>query len=51
MPYKSEAQRRKFHDLQKQGKISKATVQEFDDASKGMRLPERIKVKKGSKKK
>lgn len=50
MPYKSDAQRRKFHALLKQGKISKATVDEWDKASKGKKLPERIKKKKRGKK-
>jgi hypothetical protein len=40
MPYKSDAQRKKFHVLKKQGKISATTVHEFDEASKGMDLPE-----------
>lgn len=42
MPYKSDAQRRKFHALAKEGKISQDTVSEYDKASKGMKLPERI---------
>lgn len=42
MPYKSAAQRRKFHQLLKEGKISKTVVDEFDNASKGHKLPERI---------
>ena len=42
MPYRSNAQRRKFHALLEQGKISPATVKEFDQASEGMKLPERI---------
>lgn len=47
MPYKSEAQRKKFQELLKQGKISKAVVDEFNAASKGKKLPERApKVKK-----
>lgn len=46
MPYKSEAQRRKFHELAKQGKMDPKTVREFDEASKGMKLPDRIKPKK-----
>lgn len=41
MPYKSDAQRRKFHAMLKRGEISKKTVDEFDSASKGMNLPER----------
>lgn len=46
MPYKSDAQRKKFHALLEQGKISKKTVDEFDAASKGKKLPERIGHKK-----
>ena len=46
MPYKSDAQRRKFHALLAQGKISKAVVAEFDRASKGLTLPEHVKKKK-----
>lgn len=41
MPYESEAQRGKFHELLKQGKISQAVVDEFDKASAGMKLPKR----------
>lgn len=43
MPYKSEAQRRKFHVLADEGKISQATVDEFDKASKGMTLPYHVR--------
>lgn len=46
MPYKSEAQRRKFHAMLNEGKISKEVVSEFDTASKGKKLPERIGPKK-----
>lgn len=42
MPYKSDAQRRKFHALEAEGKISSKTVKEFDKASKGMKLPEKV---------
>lgn len=42
MPYKSEAQRAKFHALLKEGKIKKEVVDEFDRASKGKKLPEKI---------
>lgn len=45
MPYKSEAQRRKFHELLKQGKIDPKVVKEFDHHSKGLKLPERVKPK------
>lgn len=43
MPYKSEAQRRKFHAMEKRGEISRATVKEFDEASKGKKLPEKVR--------
>lgn len=46
MPYKSDAQRRKFHAMAKRGEISKKTVEEYDKASKGKKLPERKKPKK-----
>lgn len=48
MPYKSKAQAAKFHILEKQGKISPKVVAEFDQASKGMKLPAHAK-KKGKK--
>lgn len=41
MPYKSAAQRRFFHSPgAKRAGISKSQVREFDQASKGMKLPE-----------
>ena len=47
MPYKSEAQRRFFHtDTAKKAGITGKEVKEFDQASKGMSLPEAIKDKK-----
>lgn len=46
MPYKSDAQRRKFHAMQARGEISSKTVAEWDKASKGKKLPERVKKKK-----
>ena len=45
MPYKSDAQRRKFHALLKRGEIKPSTVKEFDQASKGKKLPEKAKKK------
>ena len=45
MPYKSKAQQGKFHELEKEGKISPKVVAEFDQASKGMKLPDRTKPK------
>ncbi len=47
MPYKSDAQRGKFHILEKEGKISPEVVEEFDKASKGKKLPEHVSKKKG----
>ena len=45
-PYVSDAQRKKFHALLAQGTISKATVDEWDKASEGKSLPERIRPQK-----
>ena len=45
MSYKSDAQRRKFHALEKRGKLSPKVVKEYDKASKGKKLPKRIKKK------
>lgn len=47
MPYKSDAQRRKFHAMLNRGEISAKTVKEFDQASKGKKLPEKVKPKRG----
>ncbi len=43
MPYKSDAQRKKFHAMLKRGEISAKTVHEFDSASRGKDLPEHVK--------
>lgn len=45
MPYKSDAMRRKFHAMEKRGEISAKTATEFDKASKGKKLPAKIKKK------
>lgn len=42
MPYRSQAQRRYFHAAEERGEISPSTVHEFDQASKGEKLPERM---------
>ena len=47
MPFKSEAQRRKFHQLVKEGKMSKATLDEWESATTG-KLPKR-KTRVGTK--
>ena len=42
MPYKSEAQRRFFHSAgAKKAGITSKQVKEYDNASKGKRLPEK----------
>ncbi len=46
MPFKSQAQRRYMHAAEKRGEVSHKTVKEYDDASKGKPLPERVKPKK-----
>jgi hypothetical protein len=51
MPYKSQAQRRKFHAMEKRGEIDRETVEEFDEASKGKKLPEHVKPKRKKHKK
>lgn len=43
MPYKSDDQRKKFHVMEKEGRISPKVVKEFDDASKGKKLPKKVK--------
>jgi hypothetical protein len=42
MPYKSQAQQAKFHQLLKEGKISKKVVKEWDKESKGLKLPKKL---------
>ena len=49
MPYKSDAQRKKFHAMLKRGEIDAATVKEYDEASQGRKLPERAKPKRRKK--
>ena len=46
MPYSSNAQRRYFHAALAKGEISKKTVDEYDKASKGKKLPEYANKKK-----
>jgi hypothetical protein len=51
IPYKSDAQRKFFHTAgAKKAGITAKEVSEFDKASKGKKLPEKIKSKKHSKK-
>lgn len=47
MPYKSDAQRRFFHtDTARKKGITEKEVNEFDQASKGMKLPEKAENEK-----
>jgi hypothetical protein len=48
MPFKSQAQRRKFAELLVQGKISNKTFEEWNRETGGKKLPERVKPKKRS---
>ena len=43
MPFKSQAQRRKFAELLVEGKISSETYEEWNRETGGKRLPERVK--------
>ena len=51
MPFKSQAQRRKFAELLVKGKISKQTFEEWNRETGAAKLPERVrpKAKKKSK--
>jgi hypothetical protein len=42
MPFKSQAQRRKFAELLVQGKISNETFEEWNRETGGKKLPERV---------
>jgi hypothetical protein len=46
MPFKSQAQRRKFAQLLVEGKISNETFEEWNRETGGRKLPERVKRKK-----
>lgn len=45
MPFKSEAQRRKFGELVKQGKISQGEFDKWNRETGARKLPERLKSK------
>lgn len=51
MPFKSQAQRRKFAQLLVEGKISNETFEEWNRETGGAHLPERVKRKAGPKRK
>jgi hypothetical protein len=46
MPFKSQAQRRKFAELLVKGKISPETFEEWNRETGGAKLPERVKRKR-----
>lgn len=47
MPFKSEAQRRKMYELEKQGKVPKGTASQWErDTPKGKKLPEKAKKRR-----
>ena len=50
MPFKSQAQRRKFAQLLVEGKISNETFEEWNRETGGKKLPERVKRKSVPKK-
>jgi hypothetical protein len=51
MPFKSQAQRRKFAELLVQGKISNQTFEEWNRETGAAKLPERVKAKANAKSK
>jgi hypothetical protein len=51
MPFKSQAQRRKFAELLVKGEISPETYEEWNRETGGRRLPERVKKKATRKRK
>jgi hypothetical protein len=50
MPFKSQAQRRKFAQLLVEGKISNQTFEEWNRETGGKKLPERVGAKPRSRK-
>ena len=49
MPFKSQAQRRKFAELLLKGKISNETFEEWNRETGSVKLPERVKPKANTK--
>ena len=47
-PYKSRSQQRYFHAAEARGEMDPKTVKEYDKASKGKHLPEKVKGSKFS---
>jgi hypothetical protein len=51
MPFKSQAQRRKFAQLLVEGKISNETFEEWNRETGSKKLPERVKRRNSARKK
>jgi hypothetical protein len=51
MPFKSQAQRRKFAELLVEGKISNQTFEEWNRETGSKKLPERVRKKPATRKK
>jgi hypothetical protein len=51
MPFKSQAQRRKFAELLVQGKISSETYEEWNRETGSKKLPERVRRKPAARQK
>jgi len=51
MPFKSQAQRRKFAELLVQGKISPETYEEWNRETGSRKLPDHVKPKRRAKRK
>ena len=51
MPFKSQAQRRKFAELLVKGEISPETYEEWNRETGGKKLPERVKPRRKAAKK
>ena len=49
MPFKSQAQRRKFAELLVRGKISPQTYEEWNRETGSKKLPDHVKPKRGAK--
>lgn len=45
MPFKSDAQRKAMNAKANRGEISKKVINEFNESSKGLKLPKKVKKK------
>jgi len=51
MPFKSQAQRKKFYAMEARGEISKKTLEKWEKETGKKKLPKRVKKSKKRKKK